>query len=392
MLFNIFKAAAVATAVLSTASAAPLDARDAHIVATTTTAEGQVIDWVKPESQVKDGKIATPPAPPASKRNLKAKQPSIEAILGNDPAKKGPKGTVPRLRPSKVERPAKRLPTKDDHNVTSTLSARDGYSGQHWYASSGQNVNNHGGKAAFSLYKAYVQSGGDFSLLQTAVIRNNAAQAGGEAKSQTVEAGWINYPDQVQAPHLFAYYTTDGYSSNADNKGGWNTDVAGWVQVDESIFPGVAFEPLSTDGGDQYEVEIGYWLTEGNWWLWALDRYIGYYPGSLFAQGVNAADTLAGYSDVIDFYGEIYNSETEMTTTDMGSGEFPNTGFGKSAYLHNIYYIPSDSDAYVDYNGDNQLVISDTSRYDLDKHWSSGESWGSYFYLGGPGAGGQIGA
>ncbi|KAJ8120882.1 hypothetical protein ONZ43_g2525 [Nemania bipapillata] len=80
-----------------------------------------------------------------------------------------------------------------------------------------------------------------------------------------------------------------------------------------------------------------------------------------------------------------------MTTTDMGSGEFPNAGFGKSAYIHNIQYINSDNN-YQDYNGQNQLVVSDTARYNLITSWSSGTSWGSYFYLGGPGAGGQINA
>ncbi|RWA07279.1 hypothetical protein EKO27_g7836, partial [Xylaria grammica] len=148
---------------------------------------------------------------------------------------------------------------------------------------------------------------------------------------------------------------------------------------------------LSVDGGDQYELEIGYYLTEGNWWLWCLDRYIGYYPASLFSQGVNAADTLADHSDIIDFYGEIYNSETALTTTDMGSGEWPATGYGKSAYIHNILYINTDGN-YVDYNGQNQLVVSDTGRYNILPTWSSGTNWGSYFYLGGPGAGGAIGA
>ncbi|KAI0393481.1 hypothetical protein F5Y17DRAFT_306164 [Xylariaceae sp. FL0594] len=393
MQFSFFKAAALA-AVLSTTSAAPLNGRsDGDVVATTTTSEGQIIDWIKPESQVGDGKIATPPPAPFSKRSYNSKQPSIHAILGNDPGKQGPNGTVPRVRASKAAKPNKRLPSKDDHNkLLKTASAQDGYSGQHWYASSGQNVNNHGGKATFSLFKAFVQSDGDFSLLQTAVIRNNAAQAGSSAKSQTVEAGWINFPGQIQAPHLFTYFTTDGYNSNADNKGGWNTEVKGWVQVDSSITPGIAFAPLSTDGGDQYELEIGYYLSGGNWWLWCLDRFVGYYPASLFSQGVNAADTLADHSDIIDFYGEIYNSETSLTTTDMGSGEFPQAGFGKSAYLHNIYYIDQGSNNYVDYNGDNQLVVSDTSRYNLIKSWNSGTSWGSYFYLGGPGAGGRIGA
>ncbi|GAW11881.1 hypothetical protein ANO14919_012340 [Xylariales sp. No.14919] len=388
MQWSVLKAAALAVA-FQTTSATPIRRTDAlEVVATTTMADGQVVDWVLPESQT-SSKIAIPPPAPASKRSLQSS--TIRALLARDPARQGPNGTVPIPRSSSVTKAPKRLPTKEDDGALKISAADDSYAGQHWYASSGQSVNNKGGKGTFSLFKAFTQSGADFSLLQTAVIRNNAAHAGTGAVTQTVEAGWINYPNQVSAPHLFSYFTTNGYSADADNVGGWNRDHAGWVQVDAEIYPGIAFAPLSVDGGDQYELEIGYYLTEGNWWLWCLDRYIGYYPASLFSQGVNAADTLADHSDIIDFYGEIYNSETALTTTDMGSGEWPATGYGKSAYIHNILYINTDGN-YVDYNGQNQLVVSDTGRYNILPTWSSGTNWGSYFYLGGPGAGGAIGA
>ncbi|KAI0478281.1 hypothetical protein F4859DRAFT_52327 [Xylaria cf. heliscus] len=391
MQLSILKAAALAVA-FQTTSATPIAARSGglEVVATTTTSDGQVVDWVLPESQTGGQIAAAPPAPP-TKRSLEANRAAVRALLASDAGKQGPNGTVPIPRTSGARAP-KRLPSKQDHGAQPKIdAAADSYAGQHWYASSGQNVNNHGGKGTFSLFKAFVQNGADFSLLQTAVIRNGADHAGTGTVTQTVEAGWINYPNQVSAPHLFSYFTTNGYSADGDNVGGWNRDHAGWVQVDSTIYPGIAFSPLSTDGGSQYELEIGYYLSGGNWWLWCLDRYIGYYPASLFSQNVNAANTLADHSDIIDFYGEIYNSETTLTTTDMGSGEFPNTGFGKSAYIHNIQYINT-GNTYQDYNGQNQLIVSDTSRYNILPTWSSGTNWGSYFYLGGPGAGGKIGA
>jgi hypothetical protein len=103
----------------------------------------------------------------------------------------------------------------------------------------------------------------------------------------------INYPNQVSPPHLFTFFTTDGYQSTANNKGGWNRDVAGWVQVDTQIFPGTTFAPLSTRGGAQYDVKIQ-WLLDGanNWWLFVLDRWIGYYPGTLFSAGTDAGRSL----------------------------------------------------------------------------------------------------
>ncbi|KAI0502759.1 hypothetical protein F5B22DRAFT_58442 [Xylaria bambusicola] len=390
MQLSILKAAALAVAFQVT-SATPIRARNdgLEVVETTTTADGQIIDWVLPESQAK-GNIAKPPPAPVTKRSVHVD--AIRALLARNADVQGPNGTVPIPRTSGTARGPKRLPTKaDDGSAFKINAAADGNAGQHWYASSGQTVYNRGGKGTFSLFKAFTSTGADFSLLQTAVIRNNAAHAGTGAVTQTVEAGWINYPNQVADPHLFSYYTTNGYSSDANNQGGWNRDVAGWVQVDSQIYPGIPFAPLSVNGGAQYELEIGYTLDSGNWWLWCLDRYIGYYPGSLFSQGVNAGDTLADHSDVIDFYGEIYNSQSALTTTDMGSGEFPNAGYGKSAYIHNIVTVNGDG-YYVDYNGQDQLVISDTNRYNIAPTWSSGTNWGSFFYLGGPGAGGVIGA
>ncbi|KAI0406849.1 hypothetical protein F4802DRAFT_78323 [Xylaria palmicola] len=396
MRLSIFRVAALAAA-LHTSSASPLGSRSdgLKVVATTTTADGQVVDWILPESQLTGNIANTPPAPPRKRglRDSESSKAAVRALLARDPGRQGPNGTVPILRSSTTTMPTKRLPSRlDDGSFAKTAAAEDSYAGKHWYASTGQNVANKGGKGAFSLFKAFVQSSADFSLLQTAVIRNNAPHAGTGAVTQTVEAGWINYPNQIAAPHLFSYFTTNGYSADADNVGGWNRDHAGWVQVDASIYPGIAFAPLSTDGGAQYEVEIGYYLSGGNWWLWCLDRYVGYYPASLFAQGgVRAADTLADHADTIDFYGEIYNSETALTTTDMGSGEFPAAGYGKAAYIRQIQYINTGG-SYVDYNGQSQLVVSDSGRYNIAPTWNSGSDWGSYFFLGGPGAGGKIGA
>lgn len=394
-------AALMQTSVGAPAGADNLDPRKLNVVKTTTTETGQVIDWIAPESQ---GKIASPPPLSMLKRPPSAAQAAIvEAIK---PKEAGPPGTVPVLRKTGPTSPMKRLPRPGDFNSTSNAAAvdagasasanhpeaRDGSAGVHWYSSTAQAVNNFGGSATYSLYKAFVQSPDDFSLLQVAVVRDSAAQADGSLKTQTVESGWINYPRQVSQPHLFTFYTTNGYEAYGDNICGWNTEYRGWVQVDGDIYPGVPFAPLSVVGGQQYEAEIHYLLYQGNWWLSVLGKYIGYYPGSLFSQGgVNPADTLGGYSDRINFYGEIFNSETSLTTTDMGSGEFAAGGPGRAAYLHNIQYYDTSSTPR-NYDGGRDVQVSDPNRYSIATSFNSDTSWSSYFYLGGPGAGGQIGA
>ncbi|EQL04034.1 carboxyl-terminal proteinase [Ophiocordyceps sinensis CO18] len=357
------------------------------VVKTTTNANGQVIDWIVPESQ---DRIATRPPPPPKGKNS-AQPMNTEKLI---PAMDGPKGTVPILRSRGPTLPIKRLPEPEDDGAgaNQTRAMASSYAGRHWYASSSQGVANRGGRAAFSLFKAYVQSGSDFSLLQTAVIRGSAAHAGTGPVMQTVEAGWINYPNQAQPPHLFSYFTTNGHGPVGDGLGGWNREHAGWGQGDEIIYPGVPIAPVAVDGGTQSEAEMGFVLFEGNWWLWVLGRWAGYYPGSLFSRDVEARDTLEGGANRINFYGEIYNSGPQMTTTDMGSGEFPESGFGHAAYLHNMVYLDADDGRVShDFDGSAEIIVSDRDRYRIQPSFKSGGSWGSYLYVGGPGAGGVVG-
>lgn len=246
---------------------------------------------------------------------------------------------------------------------------------------------NHGGGAKINMYDSYVQSNGDFSLLQMAAIRGDVPNGKG---MQTVEAGWIHYPQLKSDPFLFTYYTTVGYTDSGDNIGGYNTDQKGWVQYDSAIYPGIRLTPVSTVNGAQYEFRLQYRLFQGNWWLYVIDRYIGYYPASLFSSGTNFASSLASQSSYITFFGETYNSGGFVTTTDMGSGHFPQAGFGKAAYIRNMQYLDT-NDQLRDYNAPYGLVISDPNRYTLVNRFNSGTSWGSYMFVGGPGAGGVIG-
>jgi len=88
-----------------------------------------------------------------------------------------------------------------------------------------QPVNNLGGYAIFSMFKPFVQSWGDFSLLQTAVTKSPST-----ASMQTVEAGGIQYSDQNAELHLFTFFTVNDYTACGDNLSEWNPDVVGWFQ------------------------------------------------------------------------------------------------------------------------------------------------------------------
>ncbi|RDL35961.1 Carboxyl-terminal proteinase [Venustampulla echinocandica] len=349
----------------------------------TTVTDTQTIDWISLDSQ---GEIAQAP-PPRTPRNT----PRPLAELELPGAELGPPGTVPvsRADPDYLAKAsAKELPG------TQSLKRQSSNAGVHWYVSSNQTVDNIGGSCVFSLFAPFTERTADFSLLQTAVTRQNVLWTGGRGPptpiTQTVEAGWINFIDQVAQPHLFTFYTTNGYIRDGDNQGGWNTEHTGWVQVDPTIHPGSVFTPLSTDGGAQNNLKIEYALFQDHWWLGVEDRWIGYYPASLFSSISSdpASTTLAGGSDSIHYYGEVFNSEETLTTTDMGSGQFANTGYGHAGYILNMTYTNTNN-VSTPYNA--VFTDTDVTRYTHEAHLLSGTDMGSYAFIGGPGAGGVVG-
>lgn len=365
--------AVTATLLTSTVSASYVHDQGLPVEKTVTLEDGQIIDWVKKEIQ---GEIAKPPPSLINNKVL------IANLSPFNETTQGPEGTVPIPRSNGKLPKTKVAPPRR----TSRVTARQ-YADQHWYSSSLQSVNSHGSSAALSMFSPYVANNNDFSLLQTAVAHQNVPNVG----IQTLEAGWINYPAQVARPHLFTFFTTNAYQSYGDNVCGWNTEYRGWVQYDNSYYPGMELSPLSVVNGAQQNLQIQYRLDNGNWWLAVNGKWVGYYPANMFVTKGNAAgSTLADHADTIFWYGEIYQSEGSLTTTDMGSGHFANEGYGKAAYIRNILVTGTD-DRDGDYDGSAGVSVSDPNRYTIDTHFRSGQSWGSYFFLGGPGAGGVIG-
>ena len=359
-----------------------------EVVLTTRTPKGQVLDWVKASSQVKGGRIASPPpiTELPSFKNGKMDPQLAGFELFSKRAKLGPEGTVPILHKdvtklpkgrsldnilSKSGRPVKLLRMSDEVEIA--MPATSG----HVYAYSSESRTCYGGEGSLSLFDPYVAHADEFSLLQIALTRGSGSGL------QTIEAGVQEYRDLYGdwVPHLFVFYTTNGYTSSGDNKGGYNRDVDGWVQYSSRIYPGARFTVYSERGGAQYEVPIKYQLWEGNWWFRCLDEWVGYYPASLFN-----SSGLRSQADVIHFYGEIVDSGdySGKTATDMGSGYWPDYHWQWSAYMHNLRYQRTTGGSMSDYNGSGWA--SDTALYDIETHMSSGSSWGSYQWVGGPGA------
>lgn len=234
----------------------------------------------------------------------------------------------------------------------------------HRYAFGYQNLTNYGGNAWLNLWNP---SGG-FSISQEWYAN------GSGASTQTAEGGWINYPALFNTNDsvLFIYFTADDYSST----GCYNLDCSGFVQTNSSIALGTTWSNYSTNGGSQYGFSLQYQYYQGNWWLYVQGTALGYYPGSVYNGGAMASNAA-----VTEYGGESYTGGSDWP--QMGSGQFASAGWEQAAFQNDIYYVDTSSNAYYSsLNTDETNPSCYTIAYTPS---SSGGSWGTYFYFGGPG-------
>jgi hypothetical protein len=124
---------------------------------------------------------------------------------------------------------------------------------------------------------------------------------------------------------LFVYWTPDGY-----NTGAYNT--ANFVVKNQPIVPGAPLTTISTAGGQQWELEMTWQLSNGNWWLYVNQQVVGYFPGTLFGGG-----PLATGASEVDCGGETYSADGAWPP--MGSGQFASSGGGNAAYQRDVEYF-----------------------------------------------------
>lgn len=373
-------------------SATVVNSNDLLVAKTITLADGSIVDWVYRSSQ---GTVADrPPFPPTGSgtggprggANGGTKQPRAAKTSDYEtfsPNQMGPINTVPILRTGEIgDLRSKALPDM------AILSKRTllGMDPNHWYAGTRQSVWNLGAKATFSCFRPELSTRRRMSLLQMSVARTSVPGVPGR-KVQTLEAGWMRNPRSVRHPHMFTYYTVNSYVSPGDYRGGYNAKVKGWVQVDREYYPGMRL-PVSRVGGVQRSVRLRFRRHRDNWWLAVNDRWIGYYPGRIFwRRGVPSDRTLASKSNYIAMYGEATQEKLRpwpLTRTQMGSGKFPEEGWGRAAYIRQMTYTDLNR---VDrtYTGPSRSV-TEPMRYDCMTNELLGDSfWGSYMFVGGPG-------
>ncbi len=372
------------------------------IVKTTATPSGQILDWIPVESQDPAGKIATPP--PASTASLPVR--TADALkpvkpvgleLDDPRVERGPAGTVPVVRPD-ISRLTKTIALKDYLSKRGGLCANkkrrnkkpaDPNPFGYFHGTDGQDVKAYGCDFFLNVWDPTINDpsvpgGDDHSILQT-WLQNYDGQ------TQSLEGGWtvdqgLNGDTQ---PHIFTYYTVNGYSQDGNNLGGYNRTVSGWVQYSNSVFPGIRINGTSKYGGEQLDVSMKFQLyreptnAELNWWIAVQGIWMGYYPASLYNRG------LGNDVEWIGFRGEVYSSlaNPAFTKDQMGSGWQAQTGWTHAAFLRNLRNQSDMNGTMVNNNG---AASSDTGTggganpYDIQDFMNSGTTWGSYLYVGGP--------
>lgn len=376
--------------------------RRLDIVKTTRTSSGQILDWVPIQSQHPEGKIASPP-PDGRAATVKAGDPPAgvgsahEASafeLEDTSAERGPAGTVPivrkdfsrihattSLRTYLAKGRGKRFAAVARKPVPDPVADPDPFG--YFHATATDYRTCFGGETVLNVWDPALQNSGDHSLMQLGILNTLDLP-----QLQSLEVGWEVSNDQYGDwdPHLFVYYTTNGYTNDDDNVGGYNQDVDGWVQVSSTIFPAARITGMSVRGGDQRIIAIKCQLFQSNWWVKVKDTWIGYYPASLYMGNQSVFSTLGDHGDQIGFWGEVFSADDDpnVTTTQMGSGSFGEAGAGQACYQSNLRVQTDRGGTTADASG--LPSAENSSYYDIVPQMASGTSWGSYFYAGGPGA------
>ncbi|XP_054811229.1 uncharacterized protein LOC129312592 isoform X1 [Prosopis cineraria] len=278
-----------------------------------------------------------------------------------------PKGTVPIRRTTKED--ILRADSIKEFSIRRSLYSTEG----HEYAVADLRGDRYyGAHASINIWKPSVQESNEFSLSQIWILNRDDPN-----NVESIEAGW-QISQQIYGdynPRLFVFWTRDSYR----NIRCYNLNCQpGFVQVDKKVAVRSSLQP-SKYGGSQNVLSmlIRKDPSSGNWWMQVGNTYVGYWPGSLFSRMSTGASN-------VQWGGEIVNlrSNGQHTTTDMGSGYFPQEGYGKASFFKELSIVDANNNLVSPKNFG--LIVTNRNCYDITSYAYSNDL-GVYFYYGGPG-------
>ncbi|XP_027157802.1 uncharacterized protein LOC113759426 [Coffea eugenioides] len=211
----------------------------------------------------------------------------------------------------------------------------------------------HGATAHINVWEPQVQQSSDFSSSQLSFT------AGSDVSNfDSIQAGW----------HIH----------NSQTIGCYNLLCSGFVQTSNEIALGATISPLSTFHGAQSGIDVLIFKdpSQDVWWLHYEGTPIGYWPSKLFAD-------LANTASAITWGGSVLSSESDgqQTTTQMGSGHFPEEGFGGASYMRDLYLV--DESLKLKPLGNPTTSAKQPNCYNITL--GRNEGWGDFIFYGGPG-------
>lgn len=253
-----------------------------------------------------------------------------------------------------------------------------------------QSLVNYGVHTVMSVISAYVMVGHrEFSLSQLWLVAVDPVLG-----EQTLEAGIQSDPDRHHGdarPRFFAFSTTNGYQHYQDREW-WKThngtscydlECGQFVQVDPTFDFSAPVQPG--------EIDVAYVKYGEAWWLRVQNRWIGYYPASLYSEA-----GLRNRATTIDFGGEVVNNRDAAghghpnwhTTSGMGTGGFPEAAYPQAAYQRQLgYFASADGKDLTPAHG-LEVKAKKPGCYRAStpvEAFNFNPTWGTYFFFGGPG-------
>jgi hypothetical protein len=325
--------------------------------------------------------------------------------LDDPAAERGPDGTVPILRPD-LSRLARFGSLSDFTSRTKKGGRRIGWRlrgerpvdpnpAGYFHSQISETGSFYGWEGHFSVWDPAINDpgpGNDHSILQAWVL--NDAQS----PRQSLEGGWtvdqsLNGDTQ---PHIFTYFTTNNYTTDGDDIGGYNTEYKGFSQYSSPsttgavVFPGIRINGVCTPGGAQVDVSMKFQLYREpvtgvlNWWVAVQGIWMGYYPASLYGRGGMSAG-----ANLLASGGEVFSglANPEATHDQMGSGVQASAGWTRAAFLRLLRNQTDMNGTMANSNGvgsNDAAVAGGADPYTNQPSMNSGSSWDSYFFAGGP--------
>ncbi|CAI9103285.1 OLC1v1001741C1 [Oldenlandia corymbosa var. corymbosa] len=194
-------------------------------------------------------------------------------------------------------------------------------------------------------------------------------------------------PNEVSSSQLWVVGGSDSdtnvilagwHGDNYESTGCYNLQCQGFVQTSNKFALGAPFPELSNIDGLQVEFSVTIFKGQAGWFLQLNEFILGYWPFSLFSSLNNNP------ASSIQWGGMVFNSQIdgkESTTTQMGSGQFPDEGIRRASYMRQLQIV--DENFILRGLDSPTALASQPNCYNIEL--ANDLNWGDYILFGGPG-------